>query len=184
MERIKEVLSEGEHPIYLYGSDDGSTRAIRLNEAEGSQDGSETHEESALSATSDEQLPDSPPRGGEIGASPDSKLLVYNEIRAKNRAVNRTRNLLVNDLVSSAPSSSNGARDHSDEGPDSSQQSGSDSDSISSTSSDNSDLDGNLQAGVGDQFQDGDSPIPYFIEDSDLDEIVRQTLILYRRQNN
>src|SRR5450756_192573 len=118
MERIKEVLSGGEYPIYLCGSDDGSTKLIPPNEAEGSQNGSETHEESALSATSDEQFPDSPPRGDEIGASPDSKHLValgYKEIREKTRAVRRARNLLVNDLVSNAPSSSNGARDHSDE---------------------------------------------------------------------
>lgn len=185
MEYTKKVPSEGELPIYLYASDNGSAKVVPHDEAEGSQDWSEPRDESALSSTSDEQLPEPRPGGDEIGSSPYAKLpvvLKYKEI--DNRAVRRTRNLLGNDLVSSVQNSSNGARDQSDEGPESFEMSGSGSNSIPSSGSDDSDLDGNLQVGlVGQQFQEGDGPIPDFVEDSDLDAIVtRQTIILYYRE--
>jgi len=122
MERIKKVLSKGDHPIYLYGSDNGSAREIAQDEADESQGWSEPHDESILSSTSDEQLLEARSGGGGIGASPGRKLVVASrskEMRVSNRAVRRTRNLLGSDLAINAESSSNGASDQSDEGLDS-----------------------------------------------------------------
>jgi hypothetical protein len=186
MEYAKKVPSEGEHPIYLYTSDNTCAQVISHDEAEGSQGWSEPRDESALSSTSDEQLPEPRPAVDEIGCSPDTKPPVvskYKEIN--NRAVRQTRHLLGSDLVHSVQNPSNGARDQSDEGPESFEMSESGSNSISSSSSDDSDLDGNPQVGlVGQQFQEGDGPIPDFDEDSDLDAIVtRQTIILYYRED-
>ncbi|KAE9363830.1 hypothetical protein N431DRAFT_390007 [Stipitochalara longipes BDJ] len=174
MEPIKKVLSGGEHPIYLYGSDDGSAKVIVHDEAEESQAWSEPHDELALSSTSDEQVLDPRPSGEEIGAPPQRKLIValrQKEIRVNNRAVRRTRHLLGSDLASNAASSSNGARDQSDEGLDSFEQSGSESESTPSSASDDLGL-GDHQVGLtGQQFQDGNEPIPDFNDDSDLDAV-------------
>jgi alkanesulfonate monooxygenase SsuD/methylene tetrahydromethanopterin reductase-like flavin-dependent oxidoreductase (luciferase family) len=171
MEPIKKVLSGGEHPIYLqYGSDDGSAEVAAHDEAEGSQGWSEPHDGLALSSASDEQDLATGSSGKDIGASPRRKLVValkYKQVRANNRAVRRARNLLGSDLAS------RGARDRRNGSLESFENFGTDSESIASTSSEDPGLDGDLQVGqAGQQFQDGNEPIPDFNDDSDLDAIV------------
>jgi len=176
MEPIKKIISGGDHPIYLeqYGSDNVSAKGAAHDDAEGSQSWSESHDESAMSSASDEPAPGS--SGEELAASPRRKLIValkYKEIRQNNRAVRRARNLLGSELASNDASSSNGSRKRNEEGLDYFEQSDTESDSIASNSSDDSGPTADPQVRVvGQQFQDGNEPIPDFNDDSDLDAIV------------
>lgn len=177
MEHTPGVLSEGEFPTFSLNIEDVSAKSIVQDKIAESQDWSGPHDESALSATSDEQFSDTRPWGDEIRPSPRQKKLVvlrYKKKQVNSRAVRRARNLLGSELVSNATTSSHGTRESVD-GPDTSEQSGSDSESESSGASNDSELDENLQVGLaGKQFPDGDSPKPDFIEDADLDITVRR----------
>ena len=176
MAPLKKIISEGDHPIYLeqYVSDDGSAEVVAHEEAEGSQSWSESHDDLAMSSASDEQGLGS--SGEEFGGSPRKKLIVTlrsKKIHPDSPAVRRARNFLGSDLPSNAASSSHGSRNREEEGLDSREQSDTESDSVGSYSSDNSRPDGDPQVGVvGQQFQDGNEPIPDFNDDSDLDAVV------------
>lgn len=175
MEHTPEVLSEGEHPIYLYPSYDGTAKLIAHaeTEMEGSQAWSESHDESALSSPSDEQVPVPRLGGDEIESSPavlsaDRKLLAAFRFKEGNNTAVRRNRTLGDDLVSNPQTSSNG--DESDEGQESFGKTESESESSHSSGSDDAESDGDLQvAQAGQQFQDRDGPNPDVAEDSDID---------------
>ena len=162
MAPLGKVLSGGDHPIYLVGcgsDDEGSAKVVAHDEADGSQEWSESHDDSALSSVSDDQALSSRSDEEGLGASPPGK-----QLRANNRLFRRTQKLLGSELASKEAHSQRNACFQSLE------QSESDSDSVTSSSGDDSGLERNLE--VGQQFQDGNGPIPGFIDDSDLDAVV------------
>jgi hypothetical protein len=95
------VLSAGEYPIHLYEIDVASGKFVPLvaeAEGEGSQAWSESHDESALSSPSDEQLSDLRLGGDEIEDSPavravERKLLTAYKYKRSNTSSRRNRNL-------------------------------------------------------------------------------------------
>jgi hypothetical protein len=173
------VLSAGEYPIHLYEIDVASGKFVPLvaeAEGEGSQAWSESHDESALSSPSDEQLSDLRLGGDEIEDSPavravERKLLTAYKYKRSNTSSRRNRNL-GRELISNTQSSSNG--DQSDDEPES------ECNSISSSrSSGRNDVgsDADLKvAQAGKQFDDRDSHVEDIAEgsDIDLDTVVRR----------
>jgi hypothetical protein len=188
MEPMKKIISGGEHPIPIYveqyGSGNGSADEVCHEEADGSQSWSESHDDLAMSSASDEQALGS--SGEEFGASPRKQLIVKlrcKEIRSNSPAVRRARNFLGGDLASNAASSSNGSRNHEDKGVESLDNSDTESNSFPSDSTHDSEQGGDPQAGVvGQQFQDGNEPMPDSIEDPELDAVVSLWIIIWKYQ--
>jgi len=166
------VLSAGEYPIHLYEIDVAIGKFVphvAEAEGEGSQAWSESHDESALSSPSDEQLSDLRLGGDEIEDSPavravERKLLTAHQYKRSNTSSRRNRNL-GRELISNTQSSSNG--DQSDDEPES------ECNSISSSrSSGRNDVgsDADLKvAQAGKQFDDCDSHVEDIAEGSDID---------------
>ena len=178
MEPVKKIISGGDQsiPIYLeqYGSGNGSADEVGHEEAEGSQQSwSESHDDLAMSSVSDEQALGSSDE--ELSASPRKQLIVRlrcKEIRPPSPAVRHTRRFLGSDLASNAGSSSNGSRNDEDKGVESFDNSDTESNSFPPDSTHDS-VPGDPQAGVvGQQFQDGNEPMPDSIQDPELDALV------------
>jgi hypothetical protein len=165
------VLSAGEHPILLYEdvASDKLIPHVAETEAEGSQAWSESHDESALSSPSDEQLSDLQLGGDEIEDSPavrsvERKLLFAYKYQRSNTSSRRNRNLR-HELVSNTHTSSNG--DPSDEEPESESYS---SPSSESSGSEDAGSDPDLQvAHTGKKFEDRDGHVEDVADGSDID---------------
>ncbi|PVH79110.1 kinase-like protein [Cadophora sp. DSE1049] len=161
-----EVLSDGKHPIVLWGIDDCS-EPIARSEAGESQGSSEPHDESTPSATGDEQTPESSPARNRSSSDlqrlePNSCLTNRRQELEDSRAVRTARRNLRSDFGGCASDPSEEARNHNDEGPDVILSSESEYTSSSSTCSTESHFDHQDHqaglAGAGEHFMNCDGP--------------------------